>query len=337
MVYAVSMDALEVTAPGVDRERPATLVDYLALARPDHWVKHVFILPGIVLALVLHEKSFGDVVFPILLGLASAAAIASANYVLNEWLDAASDAHHPIKSRRPAVRKSLNRWLVYGEYISLVLVGLLLAWTVSELYVWTSGLFLLSGLVYNVPPLRTKEKVYLDVLSEAVNNPIRLTLGWAMVDSTTLPPSSLLLAYWMGGAYLMTLKRFSEYRSAVANGTLEALERYRRSFRSYTESSLLLVAFLYALMAAFFLAVFLIKYRVEYLLSLPIFAALFVSYLRIALKEESSAQAPERLFREKTLVVISVVLVVVLALLTWIDIPLLERLSDPHYIELSGG
>ena len=54
-----------------------------------------------------------------------------------------------------------------------------------------------SGLVYNVSPIRTKEKVYLDVLSEAVNNPIRLTLGWAMVDSTTLPPSSLLLAYWM--------------------------------------------------------------------------------------------------------------------------------------------
>jgi 4-hydroxybenzoate polyprenyltransferase len=331
------MGSVEATSPAGDLGQRATVADYVALARPDHWVKHVFILPGMVLALVLHDKSFGEVLVPVLVGFASAAAIASANYVLNEWLDAGSDAHHPIKSERPAVRKKLNPLVVYAEYIGLVVIGLFLALAVSKLFFWTSCLFLTSGLIYNVPPIRTKEKVYLDVLSEAVNNPIRLTLGWAMVDSTTLPPSSLLLAYWMGGAYLMTLKRFAEYRSAVATGTLEALERYRRSFRYYTESSLLLVAFLYALMAAFFLAVFLIKYRIEYLLSLPIFAALFVSYLRIALKKESSAQAPERLFHEKTLVGISVLLVIVLALLTWIDIPLLERLSDPHYIVLSGG
>jgi 4-hydroxybenzoate polyprenyltransferase len=331
------MGSVEASSPVADRGQRANLADYVALARPDHWVKHVFILPGVVLALVLHDKSFGDVLVPVLIGFASAAAIASANYVLNEWLDAGSDIHHPIKSERPAVRKQLNPLVVYTEYIGLVVIGLLLAMAVSKLFFWTSCLFLISGLIYNVPPIRTKEKVYLDVLSEAVNNPIRLTLGWAMVDSTTLPPSSLLLAYWMGGAYLMTLKRFAEYRSAIVTGTLEALERYRRSFRHYTESSLLLVAFLYALMAAFFLAVFLIKYRVEYLLSLPIFAALFVSYLRIALKKESSAQAPERLFHEKTLVGISVLLVVVLMLLTWIDITLLERLSAPHYIVLSGG
>ncbi|MEE9561717.1 MAG: UbiA family prenyltransferase [Thermoanaerobaculia bacterium] len=331
------MGSVEATSPAVEQGKRATVADYVALARPDHWVKHVFILPGVVLALVLHDKSFGDVLIPVLVGFASAAAIASANYVLNEWLDAHSDAHHPIKSERPAVRKKLNPLVVFAEYVGLVVVGLLLAVAVSKLFFWTSCLFLVSGLVYNVPPIRTKEKVYLDVLSEAVNNPIRLTLGWAMVDSTTLPPSSLLLAYWMGGAYLMTLKRFAEYRSAIATGTLEALERYRRSFRYYNESSLLLAAFLYALMAAFFLAVFLIKYRVEYLLSLPLFAALFVSYLRIALKQESSAQAPERLFHEKTLVGISILLVIVLALLTWIDIPLLERLSDPHYIVLPGG
>ena len=44
--------------------------------------------------------------------------------------------------------------------------------------------------------------------------------------------------------------------------------------------------------AAFFLAVFLIKYRVEFLLALPLFAALFTVYLWIALKPTSSAMAP---------------------------------------------
>ena len=56
-------------------------------------------------------------------------------------------------------------------------------------------IFALQGIVYNVPPLRTKDKPYLDVISESVNNPIRLLIGWAMVDPTTLPPSSIILSY----------------------------------------------------------------------------------------------------------------------------------------------
>ena len=37
------------------RVRPV-LRDYVALARPDHWIKNVLIVPGIALALVLHGK-----------------------------------------------------------------------------------------------------------------------------------------------------------------------------------------------------------------------------------------------------------------------------------------
>ena len=313
---------------------PGTWADYLALARPDHWVKHVFIVPGIALAWVLHGGRPEDLVAPVVLGFASAALIASANYVINEWLDAPDDAFHPTKSRRPAVAKALSPAVVYGEYVGLAVAGLALALAVSRLFFLTSLLFLLSGLAYNVRPLRTKERVFLDVLSESLNNPIRLTLGWAMVDSTTLPPSSLLIAYWMGGAFLMASKRLAEYRSAREAGVLASLARYRRSFRHYRENSLLLSAFLYAQMAAFFLAVFLIKYRIEYLLSLPFFAALFVSYLRVALKPESSAQTPERLFRERALMGLVALLAVALVVLTWIDIPILEQLTSPHYIEL---
>jgi len=313
---------------------PARWADYVALARPGHWIKHVFILPGIALALLLRPPSWPDLAANVALGLLSAALLASANYVLNEWLDARSDRHHHSKSNRPAVKKQLSPGLVLLEYLALAAAGLGLAWAVSRPYLLISSLLLVSGLLYNVSPVRTKEIPFLDVISEAINNPIRLTLGWAMVDPTTLPPGSLLLSYWMGGAFLMALKRMGEYRSAKQENRLEALGVYRRSFQRYTEESLLLSSFLYALLAAFFLAVFLIKYRIEYLLSLPIFAALFVLYLHVALKEDSRVQEPEKLHQEKTLVLTVIILAVALALLTWIDLPILERLTSPHYIEI---
>lgn len=324
--------------PGRDDPRPpGTWADYVAMARPDHWIKHVFIVPGIVLAEVLIGPGSSLTAWTLALGFASAALVASANYVLNEWLDASFDAHHPRKAARPAVRKRLSRLVVYAEYALLLAAGLALALAVGRLFALFAVAFCLSGVVYNVPPLRLKEVPVLDVLTESVNNPIRLILGWAMVDGTTLPPSTLLLAYWMGGAFLMATKRFAEYRSVAAGAGAAALVRYRRSFGAYSENSLLVSAFLYALMAAFSLAIFLVKYRIEYLLAFPLFAALFGSYLRIGLRPESAAEAPERLFRERSLLLLLALLVIGLSLLTWIDLPFLGPLTDPHYIRLLWG
>ncbi len=312
----------------------ATPKDYLALARPDHWIKHIFILPGIVLAYMLHPAELSSLAAPAFFGLLSAAAIASANYVINEWLDRSHDAFHPTKSQRPAVQRQISPVWVSLEYAALAAVGVAIAASLSRLYLLTSIAFLASGVLYNVRPLRTKERVFLDVTSEALNNPIRLTLGWAMVAPTTLPPSSLLLAYWMGGAFLMAVKRFAEYRTVTETAGRERLGLYRKSFRFYTEGSLLTSTFLYALMAAFFLAVFMIKYRVEYLLAAPLFAALFASYLRVGLKPASTAQTPEKLFKEGILMTVVALLILALAILTWIDIPWLAKLTEPHYIHL---
>ena len=95
---------------------------------------------------------------------------------------------------------------------------------------------------------------------------------------------------------------------------------------------LIVSCFLYALLSSFFLAVFLIKYRIEYILTMPAFALLFAQYLSISLKPDSVAQRPEKLFREPRLI-LSVSLVVVLCIITtFFDIPVLEPLASQHYI-----
>jgi 4-hydroxybenzoate polyprenyltransferase len=70
---------------------------YMAMARPTHWVKNLFILPGFCAAQMFRPNwSIQSIIF-LFLALASTSLIASSNYVVNEWLDANSDAFHPEK------------------------------------------------------------------------------------------------------------------------------------------------------------------------------------------------------------------------------------------------
>ena len=309
----------------------ASWLDYVAIARPNRLIKHVFLVPGIILAFVIGKNPVFDAT-TIIAGFIVAFAISSANYVINEWLDAAFDAHHPMKSKRPAVTKKLSRNIVVMEYLLLAGVGLAVASALSPQMLVIAVLFLASGWIYNIAPIRSKDKPFLDVATEALNNPIRLVIGWFLVDQATIPPSSLLLAYWAGGAFLMSTKRLAEYRTVSATHGTEALVRYRPSFGAYSESRLLLQSFLYAQVAGFFIAVFLIKYRIEYIVSFPLFALLFAAYLRLGLKQGSVAQTPEKLFRETGMLMIVAALVALLGALTFIDIPALSVFSDPYLI-----
>jgi len=309
---------------------PAQWRNYVAIARPDHWIKNIFVLPGAALAIGLSPAvDRPTTLVRLLIAMLATCLIASANYTINEWLDANTDRHHPLKKSRPAALGRLSARLVLLQWLLLGCTGLGLAWQLGRKFFLVAAVLLLMGIVYNVPPLRTKDRPYLDVLSESINNPLRFMLGWTAVISALLPPSSILLAYWMGGAYLMAIKRYSEYRFI---GDPERAGLYRRSFHFYSEHSLLLSAVYYALTSALFLGVFLIKYRIELLLTIPFLALLFVWYLKIGMKHDSAAQKPEKLYQERAFMAYVVGVGLLFTLLLVVRIPWLYFLVDTHVL-----
>ncbi len=298
---------------------------YIAIARPDHWFKNIFMLPGIVLAFKYDSDADFYLLWPkIILGIISICLVASANYVINEWLDAEFDKYHPKKKDRPSVTQGLKTKWVYTEYALISLTALTIAYFVSPIYFILSIIFLIMGILYNVQPFRTKNRIYLDVISESINNPLRLFLGWSIITQL-LPPSSILLSYWMGGAFLMATKRFAEYRFI---NDPERAGLYRRSFRFYNEKNLLISIVFYALLSSFFLAVFLIKHKIELILSFPLFAILFAWYLDIGFRENSPVQRPEKLYKETPFIIFLILLSIIMLLLVKIEIPFLESLIN---------
>lgn len=306
--------------------------NYIKIARPDHWIKNVFIFPGIVFAFILTGMPADYAwVGRLVLGFIATCFVASANYSINEWLDAEFDKYHPTKKHRPVVSENMKFSWVMVEYILLIILGLGCSAFLGKAFVWVEIVLLVMGVLYNVKPIRTKDIVIVDVLSESINNMLRLLLGWFVVTNEYIPPVSILIGYWMGGAFLMAVKRYAEYRMI---GNPEVAGLYRKSFKHYSEALLLSSAVFYALCSTFLIGIFLIKYRVEYVIAVPVLFLLFSYYLYIAHKPDSAAQKPEKLFREKKLMLLVLIFMIVFLVLTFVDVPIPWEWENPLLYEL---
>jgi 4-hydroxybenzoate polyprenyltransferase len=306
------------------------VVPYASIARPDHWFKNIFMVLGVLLACFYHPEvlrvgAIGQILWAVL----ATCMIASSNYVINEILDAPTDLSHPVKRQRPIPSGMVYLPLAYAEWILLGAVGLTMASLLNRPFFYSGLCLLVMGLIYNVPPIRSKDYPYVDVLTESINNPIRLLLGWFAVTGSEFPPVSLLISYWMIGAFFMATKRFSEYRSIANPGIAGA---YRSSFRHYTEQKLLISMFFYTTCFALFLGVFIIRYHLELILIFPLVSGFICYYLRVAFKENSAAQSPERLYRERGLMAYLTVCLFAFIVLMLVHIP---KLYDMFNVQTS--
>lgn len=274
------------------------LLNYFKILRVGHWPKQIFLIPGFIYALYFTEVSeinltnyqiFFNILFcTFIVNFAS-----SANYCINEFLDAKYDKYHPLKKNRPFVNNKINPLFLIFQYLLLSSFVLVAAYKINYHFFLISLIFLISGIIYNVKPFRTKDIKIIDVLSESLNNPIRLFLGYTVFQDNLQIPFALIMSYWFGGAFLMACKRLSE---KIYLQDEDLIKKYRPSIAKYSFNSLKLHILIYAISSQLFLFIFLIDIDIFYAYLCLAFIFLFLDYYNLSIKLSSDIQTPEKLF-----------------------------------------
>jgi len=276
-------------------------------------------LLGVVLAFFYEPNLVGWSALPSLaLAVFATCLVASSNYVLNELLDGPRDRLHPEKRHRPVPSGRVVPAIAYAEWILLGVAGIGLALMINKYFALSAFALWILGVTYNVPPIRTKEWPYVDVLSESANNAVRLLLGWFPLIQDRVPPLSLVIAYWMVGAFFMATKRYAEFRH-INNPAVAAA--YRRSFAFYTEERLLVSMFFYATTCALFGGIFIVRYHLELILFAPVAAGMFAYYLHIGMLPDSPVQNPEKLYKQRGFFAYMIASAIVFIILMFTSIP----------------
>ena len=258
--------------------------------------------------------------------------VASFNYIINEILDARRDALHPKKKHRPIPSGLVNRHILMVMALCFLAAGLGGGFGIDIRLGYALSALFVMGLVYNIPPVRTKDLPYVDVITESVNNPIRLMIGWyAMVAALyamrrdgvpyaayvqalcKFAPISVLMCWWTLGGFLMTAKRFAEYRFIGSHWRAKA---YRRSFHFYSEEKLLIAMIVYISLFMLSFGVMAVRYNLNLLLSIPLFIIFIAWFFHLSFQENSPVKEPEKLLRQKKFMGFCLLMFVVLVVLS---------------------
>jgi 4-hydroxybenzoate polyprenyltransferase len=222
--------------------------------------------------------------------------VASANYGINEVFDAESDSHHPKKKFRAIPSGQVAKKTVILISFILYLVGFGVAYSVGNIPLFLSVLLLfISGILYNLPPFRLKDVPYMDFTFEALNNPIRLLIGWYAVSLNVIPISIILFFFFIG-IFLMSAKRFGELRF-IENP--EEAELYRKSLSFYTEKKLLFIMIGSISASMYMFGILTARHNINLVFSLPLVLVFIIWFFNLAYEKDSVVKDPERIFEKK--------------------------------------
>ncbi len=198
--------------------------EYVALLRPQQWIKNVVVFAGPAAGLKLFS------VAPTIracLAFGAFCLVASASYVINDVVDRRADASHPTKRHRPIARGAIPVRRAVALAVGLLLVAISTsALLVDAAVTAVLALYFSLTLAYSVA---LKDRVILDVIIVATGFVLRAwagSLAVGVVTSDWLVACVFTLCLFMGfGKRRCELAMISDMNDAA---------QYRRTLLRYT-------------------------------------------------------------------------------------------------------
>ena len=297
--------------------------------RLDHWVKNLVIILGFIFGVFYKNINFSDL-YVLFLGFIILCISASSNYLINEYCDKDFDKNHPVKKWRYFVKNYESLKIVIVKYLFLISLSVSSSILINKAFFLLNLIFLFCGFLYNVKPFRLKDVYLIDVILESINNPIRFLMGWVLILPEAYPPISVVLFFWFVGCFLMSMKRYSEYKFIIEKKAKPT--NYRLSFKKYSLDNLKSISLFYCLLSFFFFTIFFIKYKIELIFLVPIVCYLYIHIFKSSEKKNSVIMKIEKIYKDRLFVFLIILISIMTIFLLNIEIKFLDIFEQKELI-----
>ena len=163
-----------------------TLHAWFRLLRPHQWVKNLLLLlPAGAVHIGWQPESW----LQLIVGIAAFSTLASATYIINDFVDRFADRQHPVKRHRPLAAAEVSLSGAWFGVFGLGLSTLGLSWFLPPRFGITLVVYLVLTLAYT---FLFKKQIILDVIVLSTLYTIRVVAGAAILE---IPLSRWFLAF----------------------------------------------------------------------------------------------------------------------------------------------
>ena len=268
------------------------LIDFIRLARPEQYVKNLFIFLPLFFAFKLMN---GSLLFACTQSFLSFSLLASSVYVFNDIRDISSDRQHPDKKKRPIASGRIS--VKQGVWFALVLILMSMSFWYF-LKKQTILIFLAYASMNGIYTIRLKHIAVLDVTCIAVGFVLRILIGTVQADLST--SHWIILMTFLLAMFLALAKRRDDLILQERNDS-----KLRRSMDGY---NLEFVSLSMLLMAGVTIVSYIMytvspevlsRYNNEYIYLTTFWVILgIMRYLQIALVEKNSGSPTQVLWKD---------------------------------------
>lgn len=271
----------------------AMIRDYLTLMRPHQYVKNLVLFFPALFALQL-TLDHGEIIWKIAIGTVAFSLVASAVYILNDYIDREHDREHPTKKDRPLASGRVQAATALTLMGVLVVLGLsIFAWlSMSALYLAIG--YLIMNVLYSI---RLKHIPIIDIFIIALGFVIRIAIG-SEVGDIPLSMWIILMTYLLALFLALAKRRDDVLLAAGGKKVRKSIDGYNLEFINgamMVMASVLIVSYISYTIAPDGGK----KFGSEYLYITVFFVLLgILRYMQITFVEQKSGSPTQVLFKD---------------------------------------